>query len=223
MARTDVDVVNQAIGLIGGEPIEALGEDTPLGAWAQTAYPFRRDYLMSLYEWRFLTAFAQLARMATAPPGCPLKYCYALPSDLVGDVRAFRRAPDAHAHVVRVLVSSLGAASDAGQVFAEYTAAKPESTWPPWFVTLTATAFASDVARRRPDAAVADTFWQQAFGPPEQGGEGGLYLQARQADGRNAPERQLFYDAGPLVDARMGGFYPTLAGRPLIVDLNEPD
>lgn len=220
MARTDVDVCNLAIGKVGGEPIEAIGEDSPLGVFCQLNYPAKAQYLLGMYDWRFATIFAQLTQIAPTPAGTPLKNLFGFPSDLVGDIRAFRDGPTVDACDIRCLVSNIGVASNHGAVYAEYTALVPEARWPVWFVELVATAYAADLAQRRPDTQLAQALNIEAFGTPEQNGEGGKYLTARQADGRNAPQRALFeWDDGALVDARVRGFgHYSLANRPIIVD-----
>jgi hypothetical protein len=219
MARSDLDVCNLAIGKIGGEPLEAIDEDSPLGVFCGLNYGPKRDYLLGLYDWRFANTIALLGRIAPTPPGTPLRNLFKPPSDIVGAVRAFRDGPDAHSRMVRCLISAVGVSSDANQVYAEYTALAPEAAWPSWFVELAATAFAADLARRRPDADLANALQVEAFGTPEQNGEGGKYLTARQADSRNAPQRQLFaYDAGELVEARMGYGALPYAGRLVFVD-----
>lgn len=219
MARTDLDICNGAIARIGGEPLDALDETSPLGAYCQANYPAKRELLLSGYRWTFATRFAQLARLATPPPGCPLANCFALPGDMLGnDVYAFRDGPSVDHRTVRCLISNVGVASNAGAVWAEYPALVPEAQWPPAFANFVSVAFAVDLAQRRPDNELAATLRVEAFGTPEQGGEGGLFLQVRSADTRAAPERQLFYDdPGPLIEARLGGFIG-FAGRPIIVD-----
>lgn len=217
--RTDLDVCNLAVSRIGGEPLEALDESTPLGAYCVANYASKRDELLASYDWRCLTTFAALNRLTPTPAGCPLTYCYAPPADLLGDIRAFRDGSSADACLVRCLVSAVGVASNHGAVWAEYAAAKPAAAWPIWLAQFVAVAFAADLAGRRPDKSLADDLRLEAWGPPELNGQGGKFLAAMQADGRNAPQRTLFHDEpGPLVEARLGGFFPGLSGRPIVVD-----
>lgn len=219
MAQTDVDVCNLAIDKVGGEPIEALNEDTPLSDFCTRNYPAKRALILSKYRWVFATVFVQLAKITPTPAGCPLTHCFALPGDLIGVVHAFRDGPRADATNVRTLVSAVGAASDNGTLYAEYTAAKPEAAWPSWFTDLVVTAFAADLAARRPNEQRHRTLQEEAWGPPEMQMEGGLYLQARNSDSRSAPERQLFYDSpGPLIEARLGGFSGPFWGGVTVVD-----
>lgn len=218
--RTDLDVCNLAIGRIGGEPIEALGEDTPLGAFCQTNYPAKRDALLGLYDWRCCNTHAQLAQISPAPPGTPLKYCYAAPADLIGEIVAFRDGAGPDHCEVRCLVSAAGVSSNHAAVWAEYTAAIAEARWPPWLVEFVAVAFAADLAGRRPDRELQARLYAEAFGTPEQNGQGGKFLAAMQADGRNAPQRQLFggWQPGELIEARQAGNWVTFGLRPIIVD-----
>lgn len=221
MAQTDVDVVNQAIDQVGGEPIEALNEDSPLADFCLRQYPPKRDFILGLYRWVFATTFVQLGRIdpdtLLTPP--PLANVFALPGDLIGACHAFRDGPRVDACNVRTLVGDIGACSDAAALWAEYTARKPEAAWPSTFTNFVATAFAADLAGRRPNEALRKQKEELAWGTPDQNREGGLFLQARNADARQAPERALFYDSpGPLIEARMQGFRPNpFAVPPILV------
>ena len=216
--QTDVSVCNLAIGRVGGEPIEALGEDTPLGAFCQTAYPAKRRELLGLYDWLFAKRYAQLSQTSPTPPGVPLKNLFAPPSDLVGAVRAFRGGPSEDSPEVRCLTSNVGIASNHGAVWAEYTAEVPEAAWPVWFVGLIESAFGAVLAGRRPDRELQQTLDVEAFGTPDQARQGGKFLLAMQADGRQAPPRQLFspWDQGELVSARTYGYGVGLLGARFI-------
>jgi hypothetical protein len=206
MPITDLDVCNGAIGQIGGERIDALTEDSPLGAECAEAYPAKRDLLLSKHRWVFANRTVQLARIDPTPAGTPRAYLYQRPSDLVGAIHDFRAtAAEADCKVSAVQTAD-GVAADAPVVWAEYTARVPEAGWPPWFRILVETAFAAHLAGFAQMRTLAATLEVRAFGNPELNGEGGLYLNARVEDGRNAPQRALSYaHGGPLLEARYGG------------------
>src|SRR6185312_6799711 len=103
---------------------------------------------------------AQLAQVTPTPANCPMKYLYAYPADLAGEVRAVRCGPRADDRDLRFFTADVGIACDHASAWAEYSAQRPEASWSVWFVELVATAFAADIARRRPDMELADRFWQ---------------------------------------------------------------
>lgn len=208
MSVTDLVLANQAIGRAGGEKIDAFNSDTPLSAFATDAWPEKKAWLLGKYRWVFADRVAQLAQLATTPPGSPFPFAYERPADLGGAIHAFRTTPDVRGALgfplcVQQLADYI--AADQTPVWAEYTAMVDASTWPSWFQELAVTAFAVDVSRRMLRRTQADEFHQLAFGTPEMNGEGGLMLDAMQADSRNAPERSLqSWDNGALVGARYG-------------------
>lgn len=203
--QTDLDICNLSIDRVGGERIEAIGEDTPLGEFCARSYFAKRDLLLGMHRWVHASRIAALARRATAPSTCPFTYAFNMPQDLIGAIHDYRDGPRYDANKVLVVQQDGYLASDTGAVFAEYTATKPPGDWPVWFRALVVVAFASDVAALCQNQSLADRLNQEAFGPPDQQGEGGLFLAAKIADARNAPQRTMQYaGAGGLVEARYG-------------------
>lgn len=208
MPLTDLDVCNMAIRRVGGEPIDAIDEDTPAGAYCVVEYPQARAWLLSKYRWDFANKIASLNRRVTTPVTCPRAYAFDRPADLVGAVHAYRTAADPRVGArVSAVTNEDYIAADQQVVFAEYTRAVPESLWPAWFTELVKTVFASGVAGALAQSqSLAVALRGEAFGPPSENGEGGLYGIARNEDSRNAPQREAFqpWDDGPLVNARYG-------------------
>ncbi len=205
MVQTDLDVCNLAITRMGGETIDELGEDTPVGAYSATAYPHKKAWLLGKYRWVFATAIAPLSKITPTPANCPLSYMYARPGDIVGSINAFRSSAQQDAPPVRALQNGSGVASDAPAVFGEYTRLVAEADWPVWFTELVVVSYAADLARLAQNHDLAAALQSQAFGTPSADGDGGLFLQAKQEDARNAPPRQLFsMDSGELIGARFG-------------------
>lgn len=210
MPYVAVDICNRAIAKVGGEPIEALDEDSPLGAFCADNYASTRDLLLSKHRWVFASRVVQLARLSTPPAGNPRAYLFERPSDLVGAIHDFRAGAAQDAAKVSTLQTADGVAADVTTVWAEYTGQVAEAAWPPWFRNLVETAFAAEVAAFAQMRSRGDALKVEAFGLPEMQGEGGLYLTARQEDGRNAPQRALTYaDGGALVAARYGCGLPS--------------
>lgn len=205
MAQTSLDICNGAISLAGGEPVDAISEDTPVGAFCLLNYERTRGWLLSRHRWVFATRIARLSRIADAdlPTVQPAPHAFIRPGDLLGVVHAFRSRAQADTQPVYPLEIEGRYWTEETELWAEYTANKPEDQWPPWFEKLVVTAFASEVARYYQQRSLANDLYTIAFGTPADDGEGGLYRAARQEDGRAAPHRQMYgFDAGPLIDAR---------------------
>lgn len=208
-ALTDLDICNQALAILGLEPIDALDNETPNGQRCSLIYrPQVRDFLLSLHRWTFAARVAALA--AVLPDaGDPLPYAYARPSDAVGQIHAYRTAAD--------LNRPTEAASEIGDriysrvtpLWVEYTAAVPELRWPPAFQQLAVTLLASLLAFANDKATRGRELRDSALGSQfDQGVHGGMLVFAKQEDGKAAPARSFagdFYDQGALIDARMGG------------------
>ena len=226
MPRSDVDICNLGITRAGGEPIDAIDEETPLGAWCFANYPQLRDWALSLHRWTFATRIVRLAELG-APEVRPLDHVFLLPADLVGGVHAYRAQASVDGQLLhRHIMTKEGVALDCAAAFAEYTARVAEAAWPSPFVEFVATALASGVALVKQARTLSSELWARAVGPRfEQGEPGGLLFAAIQADGRNAPERRLgAYDPGPLVTARYagapGGLALILPSPPTFIDFS---
>lgn len=212
MAFTELDICNLAIDRVSGDRIDSLVEESPLGAFCQVNYPHKRDFILSKYRWTFANAVSLLARFGVsdiAPEARPMAHKYAKPADLVGAVHAWRETADPLQARSRPYVMEVDGFfwSDAQPLYAEYTAHRPENSWPAWFRQLVITAFAADVADFCQQSGKARDLRTEAWGTPGQDGEGGLYASARSEDARLAPPRQLMtsgVDAGPLVASRFG-------------------
>lgn len=212
MDISDLTVCNLAIDRVSGDRIDKLGEDSPLGVFCLDNYPHKREVLLGKYRWTFATSVAMLARQEIGPnETAPCAYKYAKPADMVGAVHAWRDAADPQraGRVPYVIEADGFLWSDETPIFVEYTADRHERTWPSWFRQLVVTAFAADLADHCQRSGLARDLRAEAFGVPSEGGEGGLYAQARNEDSRMAPQRQLVsgIDPGPLVGSRThGGF-----------------
>ncbi len=76
----DVDICNQALGVVGAQTIVSLDEASAGAAACQRLYPLARDALLALHDWRFATARQVLAPLDEPPPS-DWQLVYALPSD----------------------------------------------------------------------------------------------------------------------------------------------
>lgn len=214
--HTDVTVCNLAIAPSSGDKIDSLDEESPLAVFCADNYPHLRDTLLAKYRWSFANQIGLLAQLAPAQGEIgPLAKKFAKPADLQGAVHAWRDRADPEGATRRFVLEANDAFwCDQSPVYVEYTAVRTEAQWPSWFRHLVVTAFASDVAAFCQRMTLSREKRVEAFGTPQENGEGGLYAQARNEDARMAPQRQLVggVDPGPLVEARGGFGGPVFSG-----------
>ena len=63
MSITDLTICNLAIDRVSGDRIDALVEESPLGAFCQDNYPHKRDFVLGKYRWTFANQVALLSRL----------------------------------------------------------------------------------------------------------------------------------------------------------------
>lgn len=215
MAHTDLDVVNIACAKIGADRLEAIDEDTPVGAFATDSYYAKRAYCLGRYRWTFAQVVVPL-QPTELPPDAPYPNCYLEPIDAIGPIYAFRRTPQpvpaTAEKIIPLQVDGKIFTFVAPPLYAEYPRQVPEHLWPATFVEFIATAWAADLAAFLQRAQDRDRFDALAWGPQNlfPNRDGGLFLTAMTEDSRNAPQRVLEQvHGGPLVGVRpvSGGFY----------------
>lgn len=211
MPLTDLDFCNLAIDKVSGDRIADFTEDSPLAVFCAGNWPQKRAMLLGKYRWTFATAVRLLSAVTPGPTeALVMAYKFTPPADLVGAIHAFRDRADPYAaeRTPYVLLVDNHYWADDARVYAEYTAERAEALWPSWFVELALYAFAADLAAHCQNRSLQRDYEAKAWGTPSEGGEGGLYAQARNEDARQAPQRQLVacgVDAGPLVESRFSG------------------
>ena len=87
MAASSVELVNEALAVLGAEPITTLtAEDSPTAATALTLYQPTLDRLLAEFPWRFATKRLVLSQDAETPPD-PWSYQYTLPAATIRVIR----------------------------------------------------------------------------------------------------------------------------------------
>lgn len=82
-ASTEVEIVNDALILLGNERITALSDDNKRARIMKDLYPIKRDWLLSAHPWNFaLERSPELASTGTAA-NFEYTYVYPLPLDCI--------------------------------------------------------------------------------------------------------------------------------------------
>ncbi len=80
MARTAINICNEALAMIGTEPINAFTDEGKEAALCNLLYPSARDEVLTLYPWSCTIARADLQRLSETPVS-GYEYAYAMPND----------------------------------------------------------------------------------------------------------------------------------------------
>lgn len=202
MSAIAIDLCNQAIGLVGAEPISSFDDGTSVAATCASLYQPLRAQMLVTYPWRFANTKAQLAPLTEAPL-FGWRQAFALPAGALRLNALFtstapgaRPTTDWQLFDGRVMANAAALWLDFG-----YDAA--EEAWPVHFRTLMRYALAAEFALPFTENASAADLWQRkAFGAPGENGQGGMVRWARQIDALQNPARGLLQY--PLLDARFG-------------------
>lgn len=128
-----IDLANQALVLLGEEPITSFEDGTTASVAAKTFYEPTVLEVMSRRRWRFLTTTAQLSRLGDAPRG-RFAAAYQMPTDCLavqsvtieGDPIEFDPFSD-----------QIQCDADATEVVdLEYQRRVFEGAWPAWFAAI---------------------------------------------------------------------------------------
>jgi len=210
MPATDLEFCNLCIGRIGGDRIADFDEGSPLAIFCAEQWPEKRRMLLGKYRWNFantvrLLAPAEIGENETAV----MPYKFTIPADMIDAVHAFRDHPDPYEaeRTPYVMLANDHFWADEAIVYGEYTGDRAVALWPGYFSELAQVAFTADLAGHAQLTTLQRTLEAKAWGTPQENGEGGLYLTARNEDARMAPPRKLVsgVDAGPLIGARYTG------------------
>jgi hypothetical protein len=202
MATAAVELVNQALALLGERGITSFDDGTAMAGSAAQLYPDTVAALLDSYPWRFGQTKARLARLAD-PPLAGWSYAHALPADLIR-LRALYASPDVDMRPCALYDVAEGRVlSNQPELWADYLRAQDPATWSPAFRNLARYALAADLAVAvTGSTSQADFMRRIAFGTPQEAGNGGLMQTARRQDAQQAPPRVLADD--PLLAARFG-------------------
>lgn len=200
---TVLAIGNEALALLGAQPVAQVDEGTDLAATLLATAPTTLRQCLAAHPWRCTLAQVQLARL-TVPPLTRWRYAYALPVNLI----ALRRitassAPGAPAYQDYAIIGETVQA-DADALWADVQAEPPLGRWPPHLVAFARAALAADLALTVTASTTDAELWhRRAWGQPAELGQGGLFGHARRVEAQQAAADPL--DEWPLVAARLGG------------------
>jgi hypothetical protein len=203
MSTPKVELVNQALRLIGAEAITSFDEQTDLAATCSSLFDDTVRALLAAYPWRFTLVKAQLSRLTDAPPN-EWTYQHALMPDQLVLRQLFPSATVGARPVADYEVFGARVYSDQPELWADYQVERDPAVWPPYFRNLARHALAAVLAIPVAESAErADFYDRKAHGSPSEGRTGGLMGEARRLDAQQQPAQRM--EDFPLLVARHGG------------------
>jgi len=209
MARSALDVANQALARLGESGLASFTEDSAPARRVHSLYEPTILTLLGRYDWQFARRRIELARDAAGAPINRWKYAYLMPA--VNDKRVgiplgvFDSLDENADRVFRYRIESRWILCEYETVVIEYTSRLREAEWPGYFLSLAIEALAADFALPLTESVSREAHHRDnAYGTSRRRNDGGLFADATRADSRGAPTRSLLDDSDPISQVRFG-------------------
>lgn len=203
---TDVQICTNALNRLGAKGISSFTDGTDRATACGNIYPFVKDNLLSLHDWKFIIRKQQLARKGTAPIS-GYSYEYQLPANRLTDTAVIVYDSNAagSAAFKDFEIIADGLLTEAAEIWVDYPANNfAEAVWPPYVVELQTVAMMAELAMPITDqSGYAAKLYERVYGTPVENGRGGMMGRAIARNSREDPP-QVFNDFS-LVLARSEG------------------
>ena len=201
IGTTDIDIVAQALVLIGLSPINSFGDDDKSAA-AQTIYPMVKKEVLGRYPWRCTLVKKRLSRLSTAPNN-EWTYAFQLPSDRMSGIRAVFNTDQPMARPIKeydIYENTL--LSNETSIWCDYQKDVSETQFSPHLQVLMTYVLAARLAEiLTDDSSKAQNYQILAYGSPAEKAMGGYFEIARSIDSQQRPSQEISGDFS-LVDVR---------------------
>ena len=192
MALTKVQVISNAISLLGKKPILSLDGQGDLVVAAEQAYDFLYPASLAENQWRFACKIIQLSQIALPPLPNTLvtndyRYAYQLPSDFIKTIRIWPQNYDWELFQNNILLTYLP-----NPVFMEYVCLPPPQLVPGYFWKY----FVFEIAAYLALSSAQESQWYSVLEQKR----GIQFAIACAADAQNRPQTPLA--SAPMITAR---------------------
>lgn len=200
MAVTKEEICSRALNKIGYGGINSFTDDNQRAAICADIWPTYSRYLLSIYDWYFIRAKAQLGRLITQPVN-EYRYAFQLPGDYLV-IHAVYESNNVHASPILefdLFQNELYANSTA--IWVDYRKYLIAEAWPYWFVQFVINALALELAEHIPtDETKMSKLQQKVWGSPSDNMKGGLFGFTANLDSKQRPSEPI--QESPLITAR---------------------
>ncbi len=183
MATSDAGICSSALALLGSESISDLSDETEVAEICAQVYGPARDAMISEYPWRFSIEKAQLNRLVATPEN-EWNFAFQLPSTIQGGPHAVFEVGTQGAPVVKNWeLFGNKIFTNYNTLWIDFRVTPDEVKWPGYFVQLMVFEMAWMIAVAVTEDEDKAVFWRKhTRGDAEEGGKGGYYRTATQAD-----------------------------------------
>ena len=199
-----LDICSSALVRLGATSISSFeGIGNP--STCANIYPFVKNSILSLYDWKFSLAKQQLSR-DTVTPVSQYKYQFTLPADRVSDGPYVLYQSDNQGSPAYKDFREQGGKllANVDTLFMDYNTQAAETVWPAYFRELMVHAMMVELAFVITDDLSKSAHFQNiTFGRANEGGRGGLFGAAMFRNAQNAQARSI--NDHTLNIARHGG------------------
>ena len=201
IAVTDIELISQALVLIGLSPIQSFGDDDKSQA-CKTIFPMVKKEVLGKYPWRCTIKKVRLSKLSDAP-NSEWEYQYTLPSDRLSGIRAVFDSPLPGARTIKEYDISGGVLlANIPSVWVDYQRLVLESDMDAHIQVLFSYVLASRLAEILTDDSSKSKYWNEvAYGSPAEKGMGGYFESARLIDSQTRPSQEIAGDYS-LIDVR---------------------
>lgn len=206
IVTSDIELAQNALRRAGLGIIQSFAEQSEKAEQVNAIYFPKRALFLSLYPWTFTKKFVGLNKLTAAPPA-QWSAQFRLPADRVANPQAYFLSADEGAPPFKdfELATDNVVMANADALWCRYPYLAPERLWPAYFVDFAECALAhlfltalSENAKKIQELKI------EAWGTPDDDGEGGLYRRAKKRDAHYTRTRPLQPDGGVLIQARRG-------------------
>jgi hypothetical protein len=189
---TTLTIGNQALALLGAQPVAQVDEGTELASTLFRIGPVTLEAALAAHPWACTIALIRLSRLADQPES-GFRYAFALPPGLI-ELRSVLSHPQgAPLASWRVVGTELHA--DAEDAWADVRREPPLGQWPPHLVAYARAQLAADLALAITGSASDAQLWAARAAE--------AFAAARRVEAQQQPHRAM-HDF-PLIAARLGG------------------
>lgn len=189
MALTKIQIISNALILLGKGPVTTIAGAGDFGAAADSWYDLLKESVLAKNNWRFATKIQALTKLVETPVVDLYSYSYLLPSDYLSVWRLYPNTLDFQLYGNQRLYSSVD-----GLVM-EYRYAPDPSLWPYYFIEY----FVVELAEKLALAVAKSEAYAQEMRALKQA----ALPQALNADAQAHPNSVLAFD--PFIEVRGAG------------------
>ncbi len=209
MAVSAEELASDALELLGEAGIESL-DDTGIAGVTRSNYNDLVRDLLGRRNWAFARELRALSVDGSVSLPSRWSYAHLMPSQpervSSGPARVYRSTSDVGAPFSDWDIFGDHIVSNEPDLWAEFTIERAPRDWPGFFTQLVKSALAAQWAMAVTENATRRDLWNvDAFGTPSEGGRGGKWAIAVEADILNQPQGGLTQVVDPITLGRFGG------------------